>query len=106
MSIMLIVYFYSHLTDQVCGVKSSRISYASSMTELEIYYRSKEIYEQTGDKIVVDADFLLSNPYYIVVGSLLLSALLEHREATAIQQLNELGLRMMQGQFLKIRDQT
>ena len=80
----------------------------SAMADYGIYATMESIFERTGGKVVVDSAFRLSGSDFIIMSSQLdplkEESLLINREATSIRQLSEWGMRMIQAQFPRIKD--
>ena len=78
------------------------------MADYGVYATMESIYERTGGKVVVDSAFRLSGSESMIMSSQLdpmeEEALLINRDATSIRQLSEWGMRMIQAQFPRLKD--
>ena len=82
----------------------------STMSDYGIYRKMNEIYRRTGGKVVVDSEFKISRGAgeYLIKSSqqdpLDTRALVINRQATSVRQLSEWGMRMIDGQFPRMKD--
>ena len=80
----------------------------SDMAGHGLYKKMEEVYQQTGEKVVVDSAFKLKQLKCLIKSSQSdprdEELLLINRDATSIRQLSEWGMRMIQGGFPRIKD--
>ena len=80
----------------------------STLADYGIYATLEDMHNKYGTKVVVDSAFMLTNQNYLIKSSqtdpdtphgVCLNA-----EATSLRQLSEWGMRMIQGQFPRLKD--
>lgn len=88
----------------------------STMAEYGVYEKMETIYERTGGVVVVDSAFKMKGSKYLIRSqqndpdTITTSmaenaeAIVINRQATAVRQLSEWGMRMIQGQFPRMKD--
>ena len=86
------------------------------MAEYSVYEKMETIYERTGGVVVVDSAFKMKGSKYLIrsqqndpdtiTTSMAenVEAIVIKRQATAVRQLSEWGMRMIQGQFPRMKD--
>ena len=82
----------------------------STMAGYGVYEKMKSVYESTRAKVLVDSAFKLKDATYILKSSqsedpnLGIRGVLLNRQATPVRQFAEHGMRMIQGQFPRLKD--
>ena len=80
----------------------------STMAQFGLYEGMKEIFSQTGGKVVVDSAFAMPDSEFLIKSGQLdpmeALPLLEQQQAIGVCQLSEWGMRMIQAQFPQIKD--
>ena len=78
------------------------------MAEYGVYQKMEELYNDFGVKIVVDSAFNLAGKPYLIQSSQDdpndARGVTLNRAATSVRQLSEHGMRMIQGQFPRLKD--
>ncbi|VEU37224.1 unnamed protein product [Pseudo-nitzschia multistriata] len=81
----------------------------SAIADHGVYDRIEEVHTQSNAKVVVDSAFALKDKEHILIKSSQHDPeqedlLLINRDATSLRQMSEWGMRMIQGQFPRIKD--
>ena len=95
---------------RICTLNAPGTFHDSTMADYGIYEKMEQLYEEYGVKVVVDSAFNLSGKPYLIQSSQHDPAdagargVTLNRAATSVQQLSEHGMRMIQGQFPRLKD--
>ena len=82
----------------------------STMADYGVYRKMKAVYASQKGKVLVDSAFRLKDTPYIIKSSQIEDpslgerGVLLNREATSVRQFAEHGMRMIQGQFPRLKD--
>ena len=92
----------------LCCLNAPGTFHDSTMADYGMYDGLQDIFRQCGAKVVVDSAFKMANADYLVksaqVDPLDNLGLRLNRQATSVRQLSEWGMRMIQGQFPRLKD--
>ena len=92
----------------LCLLNAPGTFHDSTMSDYGVYKGLEAVYTLCGGKVVVDSAFKMSDANYLVRSSQRdpgnAYLLLLNRQATSIRQLSEWGMRMVQGQFPRLKD--
>jgi hypothetical protein len=95
---------------RICTINAPGTFHDSTMADYGVYHKMEELYNEFGVKVVVDSAFNLSDKLYLIkssqgdpigAGS---RGVTVNRAATSLRQLAEHGMRMIQGQFPRLKD--
>ena len=93
---------------RMCVVNAPGCFHDSSIAEFGIYDKLERVFEETGAKVVVDSAFALKRHPFLIKSSQTdpegVQGVLLNRAATSVRQLSEHGMRMIQGQFPRLKD--
>ena len=95
---------------QMCTINAPGSFHDSTMASYGLYAKMKHIYERTGCRVVVDSAFASDSDEYLIKSNQTpkITATAEdmrlHQEATSVRQLSEHGMRMIQAQFPRLKD--
>ena len=92
----------------LCLLNAPGTFHDSTMADYGMYDRLQKIFTLCGGKVVVDSAFKMANADYLVKSQQAdprdRNLLLLNRQATSVRQLSEWGMRMVQGQFPRLKD--
>ena len=93
---------------RICTLNAPGTFHDSTMAEYGVYQKMEELYNDFGVKIVVDSAFNLAGKPYLIQSSQDdpndARGVTLNRAATSVRQLSEHGMRMIQGQFPRLKD--
>ena len=93
---------------QICTLNAPGTSYDSAMAAYGVYSKMEALYNQYKVKVVVDSAFRLADADYMIRSSqedpTSIEGLVLNRAAISVRQLSEWGMRMIQGQFPRMKD--
>mmetsp|Transcript_14810 Transcript_14810/g.33985 ORF Transcript_14810/g.33985 Transcript_14810/m.33985 type:complete len:300 (-) Transcript_14810:117-1016(-) len=95
---------------RICTLNAPGTFHDSTMAEYGIYEKMEELYNQFQVKVVVDSAFNLAGKPYLIRSSQDdptdggARGVQLNRAATSVRQLSEHGMRMIQGQFPRLKD--
>lgn len=94
---------------RICLINAPGTWHDSTMADYGVYEKVEELYDSHRVKIVVDSAFNLNNKPFLIksaqedpVGTA--RGVQLNRAATSVRQLSEHGMRMIQGQFPRLKD--
>ncbi len=96
---------------RMCTINAPGSWHDSTQASYGLYDRMKEVFNRTGARVVVDSAFssgatdnyLIKSSQMMPIGATF-EQLQLNREATSVRQLSEHGMRMIQGQFPRLKD--
>ena len=92
----------------LCILNAPGTFHDSTMSDYGVYQGLEMVYDKCGGKVVVDSAFKIAGAKFLVKSAQRDPAnptnLLLNRQATSIRQLSEWGMRMVQGQFPRLKD--
>jgi len=94
---------------RLCVINAPGTFHDSTIADYGIYERMEEIFDRSGGRIVVDSAFKMSQRDYLIRSAQTVNSSDEdihrvNRAATSVRQLSEHGMRMIQGQFPRFKD--
>ena len=95
---------------RICTLNAPGTFHDSTMADYGIYQKMEQLHEEYGVKVVVDSAFNLSGKPYLIQSSqddpldAGARGITLNRAATSVRQLSEHGMRMIQGQFPRLKD--
>ena len=93
---------------RMCVINAPGTFHDSCIADYGIYHGMETVFNATGGKVVVDSAFKITDQEYLIRSSRNdpenAEDLLVNRDATSVRQLSEWGMRMIQGQFPRIKD--
>ena len=94
---------------RMCTLNAPGCWHDSLMAEYGVYTKMEDVYNNHGGKIVVDSAFNLQAKPFLIKSSQLdpvrdPEGILLNQQATSVRQLSEHGMRMIQGQFPRLKD--
>lgn len=94
---------------RICTINAPGTFHDSTMADYGVYEKMETIYNSYGAKVVVDSAFNLQQKPFLIkssqddpVGDP--DGVIVNRAATSVRQLSEHGMRMIQGQFPRLKD--
>ena len=95
---------------RMCNINCPGSFHDSTMADYGVYPKMKAVYDSHGGKVLCDSAFNLVDAKYIIKSSqsedpeLGARGVLLNRQATSVRQFAEHGMRMIQGQFPRLKD--
>jgi len=95
---------------RICVVNAPGSFHDSTISEYGVYDKMESVYDRCGAKVVVDSAFHVSGNEFLIQGAQQdplgdgKSGVSLNRAATSVRQLSEWGMRMIQGQFPRLKD--
>ena len=93
---------------RMCTINASGTWHDSTMAEYGVYEKMEEVFNVHGGRVVVDSAFKLQEKDYVIKSSQQdpdnAAGVVLNRQATSLRQLSEWGMRMIQGQFPRLKD--
>ena len=93
---------------RMCTINAPGTWHDSTIAEYGVYDKMEEVFNNHGGRVVVDSAFKLQGREYLIKSSQQdpdnANGIVLNRQATSLRQLSEWGMRMIQGQFPRLKD--
>ena len=93
---------------RMCTINAPGTWHDSTIAEYGVYDKMEEVFNNYGGRVVVDSAFKLQGREYLIKSSQQdpdnANGIVLNRQATSLRQLSEWGMRMIQGQFPRLKD--
>ena len=93
---------------RICTLNAPGTFHDSTMADYGVYDKIEQLYDEYQVKVVVDSAFNVSKKNYLIKSAQQdpesQQGVILNRQATALRQLSEHGMRMIQGQFPRLKD--